>query len=81
MTFIVILTFKQISLVSFWFSQKNVLDFKAEPQRFPLPKASLPILAMGFQFMKQELNKLHGREILSRCIFLISFSCNYSLNA
>lgn len=51
----------------------NALDFNAEPERFQ-PKASLPILAVGIQFMKQELINLHGRKGLTRCIFCISVS-------
>lgn len=72
----------------FWFTavflvfSVNALDFNAEPERDPhCPKASLPIMAVGVQFMRQELNNLHGRKALGRCIFCISVLRNYSLNA
>ena len=55
--------------------------FKCQVRKIsPLPKASLLILAVGIQFMKQELSNLHGRKALTRCIFCISLSWNCSLN-
>lgn len=71
----------------FWFTavflvfSGNALDFNAEPERYPFcPQVSLPVLAVGVQVMKQELNNLHGRKTLTSCIFCMSVLQNCSLN-